>query len=558
MPLRPRHLRRYRQIAEVLVRHGFGAIVAQLDLDRHLDLPRRLLRVRPPPADEATPARHIRRALEELGGTFVKLGQILSTRPDLLPPDFIEEFSQLQDNVPPGPWEPIQALIEAELGAPLEQLFWAFDPTPIAAASLAQVYAALLPDGTHVVVKVQRPGIERIVNTDLDILHDLARLARDRIPLGNLYDLVELTDEFSNALRTELDYPHEGRNADRFRSNFATESHLYVPRVYWDYTTRRILVQERISGIKINDIEALEAAGYDRTRLAMHAARFVIKAVLEDGLFHADPHPGNLVVMPGEVIGLIDFGTVGYLAPSDRSDLIRLYIVLIQFDVVSVVDHLVRMGMAGPRVDRQALQRDLRRLLLKYYGLPLKDISVGELLREIEPIIYVHQLRVPRDFWLLIKTLVIMEGVGKRLAPDFDVFAVSEPYVRRFLLRLWLPSTWGPSVLRSATGWTDLLANFPRQSTRILNRVERGELEFQVHLPLMEQTAKQINHIANRVVLSILLAALIIALALLIPTLDLSTRPWGLLTWVIIVSFAVMSILAIWLILSILRSNSRA
>lgn len=557
MPLRPRHLRRYRQIAEVLVRHGFGAIVTQLGLDRHLDLPRRLLRRQPPPTDELTAATHIRRALEELGGTFVKLGQILSTRPDLLPPDFIAELSQLQDNVPPGPWEPIQASIEAELGAPLGQFFLAVDPTPIASASLAQVYAALLTDGTQVVVKVQRPGIDRIVYTDLEILQDLARLAQDRLPLGNLYDLVELADEFSAALRTELDYRHEGRNSDRFRKNFATETHLYVPKVYWNYSTRRILVQERIAGIKISDIEALEAAGYDRTRLAMHAARFVIKEVLEDGFFHADPHPGNMVIMPGEVIGLIDFGTVGYLAPSDRANLVRLYIVLIQFDIVGVVDQLVRMGIADLRLDQLALQRDLRRLLLKYHGLPLKDIAVGELLREIEPIVYNHQLRVPSDFWLLMKTLVIMEGVGKNLAPEFDVFAASEPYVRRFLLRMWLPSTWGPSVLRSATGWTDLLANFPRQSTNILSRMERGELEVQVRMPLMEQATKQMNHIANRIVLSILLAALIIALALLIPILDLSTWPWSFLTWIIVLGFTVASILAIWLILSILRSNSR-
>ena len=242
-----------------------------------------MLRREPEPT-EKTAAQHVRLALEELGSTFVKLGQLLSTRPDLLPPDFITELSHLQDNVPPGRWEPIQALVEEELGAPLGEFFMAFDPTPIAAASLAQVYAALLRNGQEVVVKVQRPGIERVVNTDLEILQDLAHLAQERTPLGDVYDLVELAKEFSIALRAELDYRREGRNADRIRTNFADEQHLYVPQVYWDYSSRRVLVQERIAGIKISDIEALDAAGYDRHEVASHAARFVIKEVLEDSV----------------------------------------------------------------------------------------------------------------------------------------------------------------------------------------------------------------------------------------------------------------------------------
>ena len=224
---------------------------------------------------------------------------------------------------------------------------------------------------------------------------------------------------------------------------------------------------------------------------------------------------------------------------------------------MGVVDQLVRMGIADPGPDQARLRRDLRRLLNKYHGVSLQEISVGEVLGEIEPIIYEHHLHVPGDLWLLIKTLVITEGIGKKLDPDFDIFDFSEPYIRRFLLRLWLPSTWGPSLLRSATGWTDLLASFPRQTTRILSQVERGELEFQVHAPMTQQTAKYWNRIANRVVLSILLAALVVALALLIPRLDLSTWPWNLLTWLIVLSFLGASVLAAWVILSILRSGSR-
>lgn len=555
MPLRPRHLRRYAQIAEALTRHGFGAIVAQLGLNRYLGLPQRLLSREAPPAD-VTAAQHLRLALEELGSTFVKLGQLLSTRPDVLPPDFVAELSKLQDEVPPAPWEPIQALLEEQLGAPLGAFFKAFDPTPIAAASLGQVYAALLLDGQRVIVKVQRPGIERVVRTDLEILQDLAHLAQERTFLGDLYDLVELADEFSAALLAELDYRREGRNADRFRKNFAEERQLYIPRVYWDYTTRRVLVQERIAGIKISDIDALDAAGYDRQRIASHAASSIIKQVLEDGFFHADPHPGNLVVMPGEVIGVMDFGTAGHLTAGDRANLVRLYIAIIQLDAEGAADQLERMGIAEPRRDQTGLQRDLRRLLQKYQGMPLKDVSVGEVLGEIEPFIYEHHLRVPPDYWLLIKTLVIMEGVGKRLAPDFDVYDFCGPYVRRFLLGLWLPSTWGPSVLRGATAWADLASGFPRQAARIMSQVEHGELQFRVHAPMPDQTARHWNQIANRVTLGIVLAALIIAVALLMPRLDLAW-PWGIQTWIIVLGFAAMCFVGVWLTLWILDSNSR-
>ena len=552
MLFRPRHLGRYRKIAEVLARHGFGAIVAQLGIDPTFGLSRR----QPEPVTRRSAAVHLRQALEELGPTFIKFGQIASTRPEIMPPAFLAELSNLHDNVPPAPWDEVQELIESELGAPLQQLFLAIDPEPIAAASLAQVYAALLPDRTHVVVKVQRPNIEQLIETDLSIMRGLARLAEERLPWTRLYDPQGLAEEFSASLRSELDYRREARNAERFHENFDGEEHLYVPRVYWEYTTGRVLVQERIEGIKIDDLPQLEAAGLDRDRIALHAARLFIQEVLIDGFFHADPHPGNMLIMPGEVIGLMDFGTVGYLDGSDRANLVRLYIAVIQFDVEAITDQLIRMGIASPGIDQAGLQRDLRRLLRKYYGLPLKEINASELFAEIQPIIYEYRLRVPSDYWLLIKTLVVLEGVGKKLAPEFDVFEVSTPYVRRFLFRMWLPSSWGPSILRSAQGWADLIIDVPKQSARLLSRAERGELEFQVRLPDLERSTSQFNQMANRVILAILVGTISIALALLIPTLNL-TWPWSLPTWGIVLGFALLLGLGLWLIISILRSNRR-
>ena len=316
------------------------------------------------------------------------------------------------------------------------------------------------------------------------------------------------------------------------------------------------MVQERLRGIKIDDLAALDAAGLDRHRIAMHASRLIIKEVLDDGFFHADPHPGNMLILPGEVIGLIDFGTVGFLDERDKANLIRLYIAIIQFDAPSAVSQLIRMGIADPNVDEIGLERDLRRLLRRYKGLPLKDISASELLAEIQPIIYEYRLRVPSDYWLLIKTLVVMEGVGKQVAPDFDVFDVSGPYVRRFLIQLALPTSWGPDALRSLGGWAGFINDLPNQTGRLLSRIERGQLELRIVDPATDRLARQVNTVANRVIQAILLGSLTIGLALLLPSLDL-TWPWGLLTWITVLGFAAVMVLTLWLLWSIWRSGRR-
>ena len=550
---RVRHLRRYREIAQVLLRYGFGELV---DLVERLPYSRHLPRCFRPSVPPMGTARRLRLALEELGPTFIKLGQVLSTRPDLLPPDFITELSRLRDDVPPEPWEPVREEIERELGAPLEDLFATFDPEPLAAASLAQVHPATLPDGSEVVVKVQRPGVERIIETDLEILFDVARLLQERTSLGELYDLVGVVEEFAATLRAELDFYREGRNADRFRANFAEEEYLYIPKVYWDLTTRRVLVLERIEGIRIDDVEALDAAGYDRKRVALHATRMIIKEVLEDGFFHADPHPGNFVVMEGEVIGAMDFGMVGYLSHRDRLDLVRLYIYVIRLDEEGIVEQLIRMGMVGGKVDRDRLRRDIGRLLRRYQGMPLKAIRAGEIMQEALPIAFRHRLRLPSELWLLGKTLAMMEGIGMRLYPDFDPFAVSEPYVRRFLFRLFSPAEWGPEALRGISDWEYLVGLLPRVGARLLMQAERGELEVSLRHRGLEEALNRLDRLATRLSLSLLVAALIVGLALVVPAFNLLERG-GLVTALVIAGFVGASLLGFGLILSILRSGRR-
>ena len=528
----------------------------QLGLSERLNLPRWMIRRKPAPDESLSHARRLRLTLEELGPTFIKLGQLLSTRSDLLPPEYLDELSLLQDEVAPAPWEEIQKVLEAEWEFPVDELFTDLSIKPIAAASLAQVYPARLSSGETVVIKVQRPGIEETVNLDLDILYDLAQQAQKRTAFGERYEARELAEEFASTLRAELDFRREGRNADRFRENFKGEKHIYVPAIYWDYTTRRVIVQERVRGIKIDDINALDRAGYDRHKLAAYAAEFVLKEVLEDGYFHADPHPGNLLVMPGEVLAVLDFGTVGRLETRDRINLARLLILTVQMDMEGIVDQLMRMGIADYDVDSTKLQRELRRLLIRYYDLPLQEIPAAEILEKLEPIIYRHRLHIPSDYWLLIKTIALMQGVGLRLDPDFEMFEAARPYMGRVFRQLWKPSVLGSAAVRMASDWNDLLTDLPRQTNRILKRVEKGDLEVRIRVPDVQYIMNRLDRLANRVIYGVLIAALTLALAFLIPRLDF-TWPWDLTTWAVIIGFMVLFFLGLRLLWSLFRSSRR-
>ena len=549
-----KHLRRYREIVGVFIRHGFGGLVDQLGLLPVLSLPRRLLRRGPAGAPLSAPE-HVRLAIEELGPTFIKLGQILSTRPDLIPPAYIRELTKLQDTVPPAEWEAVSARVETELGGTLEELFASFQIEPLAAASLAQVHGATLPGGEEVVVKVQRPGIEEVISVDLEILFDLARLVQERTPLGELYDLPGIAEGFAFTLRAELDFRREGRNADRFRRNFADEPALYIPRVYWDYSSGRVLVLERIHGIKIGDIEALDAAGVDRHQVAENAARIILKQVLEDGFFHADPHPGNFFVMDGEVIGAMDFGMVGHVSPALRSDLTRLYVAFVDRDSEGIVEQFIRMGAASYQVDRAGLQRDLERLLGKYYGLSLKEIRAQEVIEDVLPMAFRHRLHFPPDLWLLEKTVVMMEGVGLKLDPDFNVFDVLGTDVRRQAWQMASPRVWGRRLVKEASDWGELFTSLPRRAPRILDQLERGELEFGLTLKDLDRAIGRLDRMGNRLAISILIAALTVGLALLMPLVAAGGR--GFAFWLVVVGFVFAALLGLMLLLSMWRAGRR-
>lgn len=506
-----RHLQRYRQILAVFTRHGFGFALAHLPTE-----PLWLRDLYPYPKQErASLPFHFRQALEELGPAFVKLGQVLSTRPDLLPPDYIAELSKLQDEVLPVDWPEIEEVLTRELERPLDEVFEEINTRPLASASLAQVHLARLTTHERVALKVQRPNILRTLHTDLEIIHDLAEYTQSHTPFGSVYDLEEIAEDFADTLNRELDYVAEGRNADRFRHNFADEPGVYIPKVYWDYTTKRLLVMEYIEGIKIDQVQAIDAAGHDRQVIATNAARMIIQEVLLDGFFHADPHPGNFLVMKRGVIGALDFGMVGYLSRADRVNLIRLYNVAVQMNARGATDELIHVGAAPIDVDRQVLTRDIERLLQHYGGRALKDIHLGDLVDEVMPVVFEHRLRMPTNYWLLAKTLAMMEGIGLRLAPEFDIFQFSAPYVNRLLIGSVLPdSRWLSDMVRRGMAWTDLLDELPLAGRMLIDRLEKRE---PVKLALDDRSLSVLDRLATRLALSLIVAGMIVGLAWLIP-----------------------------------------
>ncbi len=543
-------LGRYREVVEILARHGFGWLLAQLGIGRWGPFPWRLLQHwQPPPRTQAA---HLRRALEELGATYVKLGQILSTRSDLLPPEYVAELSRLQDAVPPEPVAAIEAEIARELGSPPSELFAEFDPEPIGSASIGQVHAARLKTGDRVVVKVQRPGVGALVEEDLAILADLARLAAGRTIWGRIYDIPALVEEFATTLRGELDYVREGQNADRFRHDFEGNPHLRIPTIYWDYTTRRILTMELIEGIKISDLPALERAGVDREALARRASRIVLEMILEHGFFHADPHPGNFVIMEGEVIGLLDYGMVGHLDETTREDLLYLLLAISGKDLERAVDQLSALGVTGTTVQLERLRHDLGRLLSLYWGVPLREIDIARVLEQSMDVVRRHRLQMPTNLALLTKAMAMDEALARALDPEFSAAEVLRPYVQRLVWERYLPQHWRERLAPTLLDLSRLAVTLPRRTERLLTRAERGNLSINMHLQDTEHVLDVLNGMANRLILGMLASSFAVALALLLQIYYTVGFRW-LIGWALVVGLISVAALGIWLAINILR-----
>lgn len=547
------HLHRYRQIAETLVKHGFGFLLSTLGLDRFLPFQQEWLG-KSEDALALTPPQHIRVALEELGPTFIKLGQLLSTRPDLMPPEYLLEFAKLQDDAPPFDSKLAIEVIEAELNQSISAVFVHFDHQPLAAASIGQVHAAQLPGGVEVIVKVRRPDVVEQVEEDLEILHNLAAAANRRWEFAKRYDLLGLIQEFALTLRAELDYIREGQNADRFAANFAGDRNVHIPRVFWDLTTSRVLTQERIRGTKVSELSALDELGLNRRELAERGTQAILKMIFDDGFFHADLHPGNFFVEAEGRFGLVDFGMVGTVDEKTQDYLANLILGLSRQDYDRLTESVLELEVVKHRVDRNELRRDLEHLIKPYFGLPLGQVKLAQLFNEAFAIIRRHRLHIPPHLALLVKTIILLEGIGTRLDPDFHLTEVIAPYAEQLMVRLFSPRRMIKKLGQASVDVARLGVEIPQQLRHILTEIERGGFEVGMKPGSFEPLITRLERLANRIVLGVIAAAFIVGLAVLLAV----YRPPGWERWagpMFAVGFFFAVLLGVYLAWSILRSG---
>ncbi len=551
-----RDLSRLQDIAAILIRYGFGDIAARLGLNHALERSGLHQEYAHLPA----PTR-VRRALEEMGPTFVKLGQLLATRVDLFEPDWIAEFGKLQDSAPPVAYDQIRAQLIEDLGADPEELFASFDQTPVAAASIAQVYRASLKDGGEVVVKVRRPGIRPVIEADLRWLARLSELAEAESPELRSFRPQEVVRQFALSLRRELDFAVECRNAERIAKNFADYSDplqpeigqpIVIPRVYWQWTGERLCVQEYIAGIAGRRLTAVDEAGLDRKILARRGAHAVLKMIVEDGFFHADPHPGNVFYLPDNRIAFIDFGMVGRLTEERREQLIRLLLGLVRHDPKQVLD--VMLDWTGNGVqDEAGLMLDIQTFLDQYYGLPLKQLRLGSMLSDLVAILRQHRLMLPSDLSLLTKAFISLEGMGRELDPDFDIAGEAMPMLERSLRARYTPAAIVKRGSKALLEALTLISGLPHDLSQLLRAARRGRLEIHIDVANLKHVGNQLDGAANRLVIGIVVAALIVGSSIVM-TVPGGPSLFGL-PFFGLSGFLIAGIGGLWLLLSIWRSS---
>jgi ubiquinone biosynthesis protein len=548
-----RQLSRYRHIVRVLVKYGFGELFHRLRLWEHVNIERRILRR---PAREfahlSLPER-LRLALEELGPTFVKLGQVLSTRPDLVPREFIIELEKLQSNVTPVSSEIALATIQSELGRPIEEVFASFEQKPVAAASLAQVHRATVKPGKTVAVKMLRPGIQDVIELDLEIMRSIAGLMDRYIEEARLIGAVEIAQEFSSNIRKELDLRLEANNMRRSAYNFSDDPTIYVPEVYSEFCTKRLLVMEYIDGINVSDVKRLHEDGFDLTLIARRGVDIALKSTFEHGFFHADPHPGNIFILRDNVICLLDYGMMGTISSRQRESMARLAAGIINRDEKGMVKSLEGLVEAKGPVNVERLEADMADLAQQYDYLPLGDIRFGTLLYQVVDLLVQHHLRLQTHLVWLFKAVATIEDVAHNLDANFDMIECARPYAQRILRRRINPIRQARELYLPVLDLLDLAKELPYAAKDIVHQLREGRITIKYEHVGLESTRRTLDHVANRIALAIVLAALIVGSSLLVyakvPPLVSDISIIG------IVGYGIAWTLGIWLVFSIFRSG---
>ncbi len=550
-----KNLGRLSEIAQVAVRHGFGYVFERHKLTDLL--PRRTgVDVEPSLNGASGSARgqHLRELLDELGPTFVKFGQLLSTRPDVVPPDIIVELRALQDDVRPFPFEDVQRVVLEELGQPIERLFLEFGERPIAAASIGQVHRAVLPNGRTVVVKVQRPDAPRQIEADLALLFQAARLAKERVRAFDFIDAEQLVDEFSRSLRHELDYRLEARSADTFHRQFAGHPHVRIPRVYWSYTRARVLTLEYLAGEQLADLDYAAWSLEERRRLAYLIAEGWMTMIFRNGFFHADPHPANILVLSREQIGLVDFGLTGKLTDEDMSKLTRLFIDAANENIDALPRRLADLGVRYPKELEEQFHAELRELFYRYYGASLSEIDPLQVIREAFALIYRMNLHLPTRFVMLDKAIATLGSVGVELYPDFNVFEIAKPYARSLMLERFTPRRIASRGRKEAWRMASMAAELPYQVHDILEELRDGQIEVGFVHKGLDDFMQRLNVAFNRLTVALVVTGGLIGSSLIGIFATQGPHVLGI-NVLSLVGFILSGGLGVWLLVGVLRSG---
>ncbi|KAF9132471.1 ubiquinone biosynthesis protein [Paenibacillus rhizosphaerae] len=537
-----------------LMRHGFGYIVEELGLFQMLSIPRRWITHETP--QTKTLGERIRLVLEDLGPTFVKLGQLASTRSDLLPEPIIRELIKLQDQVPPFSSESAKGIIEQELDDAIEDIFSWFEESPIAAASIGQVHLGKLKTGEDVAVKVQRPGALQMVVRDLEILRDLTALAEKRWVWVKQYQIARLVEEFASSMRAELDYTQEGRNAEKIALQFQNDETVCIPRIFWQYTSSRVMTMEYVRGISLSHQEELVAKGYDLKETAEKLVESMLHQIFIEGFFHADPHPGNLLVRKDGSLAYLDFGMVGRLSEEMKDHLSSLIIALMRKNTDSMVRAVLRLGMMPEDGDIRELRRDLDSLREQYYNIPFSEISMGTALNDLFAVAQRHKVMIPPDLTLLGKALLTMEGVIEKLDPTLSIIDMAEPFGRKLIKDRFSTRNLRKKLLGGAAGLAEALFDLPDQARQISSLISKGKLKVEISVPEMEALMRKLDQISNRLSFSIVLLAFSIIMVGLIIGSSLNQQSSVLWHFPVIgTGFIVALLMVLWLLFSIFKSG---
>ena len=547
-----RQLGRMSEIAQVAAKHGFGYLfetrgpsVVRSRLGREVDVD-----------GEGSPRGvRLREMLDELGPTFVKFGQLLSTRPDIVPPDIVFELKGLQDAVTPFPFEQARAVVEEELELTLEQLYLEFDEVPIAAASIGQVHRAVLPNGRSVVVKVQRPNAPRQIEADLELMYQLARFAHERVRALEFIDTVAVVDEFARSIRQELDYRIEARNAEQFHKNFTGYPHVRVPRVYWSYSRSRVLTLELLEGFQLRDLDTERYSMSERRQLAYRIAETWMTMIFRHGFFHADPHPANILVLGnGDQVGLVDFGTAGQLAPDDSSKLTGLFIEVVNQNVEAIPRRLASLGVRYPKEREEEFVAELRSIFDRYYGASLSEIDPIQVIREAFALIYRMQLTLPTRFILLDRAIATLGSVGIELYPDFNVFEVAKPYARELMIERFTPQRVAARVQNEARNYASMMLELPYQVHDVLQEVRDGQIEVGFRHQGLDDLIKRMDVVFNRLGIAVVALGGAITSGILAASIVGGFEILGV-PLVAAIGLFLSTLLSIWLVWGVLRSG---